>query len=138
MYDTRKVAYCYITVASRAGIGAAVLQALKAAGVSLLAFSGFPTKGGKAQIDLVAEDLGPIKKLAKKQGWAISATKKCFLIRGMDEVGAIEQPISVLASNNINVTASAAVASGDNRYGMILWVSSSDYTRAAKVLNASG
>lgn len=97
-YEAQKVNYCYVTVSSRAGSGAGILQALKEAGISLLAFSGFPTKGGKAQVDLVAEKLGPIQKVARKQGWKLSKPKKGFLIRGTDEVGAIEQPISALGA----------------------------------------
>jgi len=135
-YEAQKVNYCYVTVSSRAGTGAGILQALKEAGISLLAFSGFPTKGGKAQVDLVAEKLGRIQKVARKKGWKLSKPKKGFLIRGTDEVGAIEQPISALAAKGINITAADAVASGDGRYGMILWVKPKDYNRATKVLTA--
>jgi hypothetical protein len=128
--------YCYVTAAKRAGTGAAILQALKDAGISLLAFSGFPAKGGKAQIDLIADALGPIQKVAKKKGWKLSKPKKGFLIQGTDEVGAIEQPISALAAKSINITAADAVSSGEGRYGMILWVKTKDYNRAAKALAA--
>ncbi len=133
-YEANKVNYCYVTAASRAGAGSAILQALKDAGISLLAFSGFPAGGGKAQVDLVADKLGPIQKVAKKKGWKLSKSKKAFLIRG--EIGAIEQPIAALAQRGINITAADAVASGDGRYGMILWVKPKDYNRAAKILMA--
>ncbi|MGH8658536.1 MAG: hypothetical protein ACREV4_08720, partial [Gammaproteobacteria bacterium] len=66
----------------------------------------------------------------------LSKPRKGFLIRGTDEVGAIEQPISALGAKGINITAADAVASGDGRYGMILWVKSKDYNRTAKVLAA--
>ncbi|MGQ0659004.1 MAG: hypothetical protein ACT4NU_13125 [Chromatiales bacterium] len=135
-YQAHKVNYCYVTAAGRAGTGAGILEALKEAGISLLAFSGFPTKGGKAQIDLVADKLGPIQKVARKKGWKLSKAKKGFLVQGTDEVGAVEQPISTLAAKGINITAADAVASGDGRYGMILWVKPKDYNRAAKALMA--
>jgi len=47
----RKVGYVYLTVPNRAGQGARILGALKQAKVSLVAYSGFPTDGGTAQID---------------------------------------------------------------------------------------
>jgi len=57
----RKINYCYVTVPGRAGRGAKVLAGLKDAGVDLLAFSGFPAKGGKAQLDLIAQDLAAVR-----------------------------------------------------------------------------
>ncbi len=135
-YSARKVNYCYVTSSNRAGAAAAIMNALKSAGISLLAFSGFPGKGGKAQIDLVADKLSGIKRLAKKHGWKISKAKKGFLIQGADKTGAVAEPLSRLAKEKINVTAADAVAAGKGRYGMILWVKPKDYSRAAKALKA--
>ena len=114
-YTARKMNYCYITVNHRAGASANILGQLKAAGINLQAFSGFPTGGGKAQIDLVAERLVGIQKLAKKNGWKLSKSKKGFLIQGSDEVGAIEKHVRKLAKANINVTAADAVGAGKGR-----------------------
>ena len=135
-YTARKMNYCYVTVNNRAGSCANILGQIKSAGINLLAFSGFPTGGGKAQIDLVAEHLGGIQKLAKKNGWKLSKSKKGFLIQGADEVGAIEKHVRKLAMANINVTAADAVAAGKGRYGMILWVNPKNFNRAARTLGA--
>ncbi len=132
----RKVNYCYVTVPGRAGRGAKVLAGLKDAGVDLLAFSGFPAKGGKAQLDLIAQDLAAVRRVAKKEGWRVSATKKGFLIQGSDKVGAVHRHLQKLADKRINVTASDAVAAGKGRYGMLLWVKPKDFARAARTLNA--
>ncbi len=132
----RKVNYCYVTVPGRAGRGAQVLAGLKDAGVNLLAFSGFPAKGGKAQLDVIAQDLAAVRRVARKQGWRVSATKKGFLIQGSDKVGAVHRHLQKLADKRINVTASDAVAAGKGRYGMLLWVKPKDFARAAKTLNA--
>ena len=51
----RKVDYFYVMIPNRAGEGAKILGGLAAAGVNLLAFSGFPS-GRKAQLDLMPED----------------------------------------------------------------------------------
>jgi hypothetical protein len=119
----RKVNYCYLIVPSRAGQGTKVLTELKEAGVNLLAFTGFPVKTGKAQLDLV-------------NGWRLSKTKKGFLIQGDDVVGAAQRHIQRLADEKINVTAANAVAAGKGRYGMLLWVKPKVYARAARALRA--
>jgi hypothetical protein len=63
----KKVDYCYISVPNRPGQGARLLGAIKDSGVTLLAYSGFPAKAGKAQLDLVAEKLAPLRKIAAKR-----------------------------------------------------------------------
>ena len=132
----KKVNYCYVTVANRAGQGARILGELREAGVRLLAYSGFPGKGGKAQLDLVPENMATLKRLARKKGWKLSKVKKGFLITGVDELGAVHRHIDKLAASKINITAADAVSAGKGRYGMILWVRPKDYARAARVLRA--
>ena len=132
----RKVNYCYAKVSARAGQGAAVLEEIQSAGVNLLAFSGFPIGGGKAQLDLVAEDMAAVRRVARKNGWRLSKTKKAFLIQGDDRVGACHRQLKKLADQKINVTAVDAVTAGKGRYAAILWVKPQAYARAAKVLKA--
>jgi hypothetical protein len=132
----RKVNYCYAKVSARAGQGAAILGALREAGVSLLAFSGFPVGGGKAQLDLVSNDMAAVRRVARKGGWRLSKNKRGFLVQGGDQVGACHRQLQKLADQKINVTAADAVAAGKGRYGMILWVKPKDYARAARVLGA--
>ena len=132
----RKVNYCYAKVSARPGQGAAVLSELQKAGVNLLAFSGFPTTAGKAQLDLVAEDMAAIRRVARKNGWRLSKAKKAFLIQGDDRVGACHRQLEKLADQKINVTAVDAVTAGKGRYAAILWVKPQAYARAAKALGA--
>ena len=132
----RKLNYCYVTVPSRAGQGTKVLAELKEAGVNLLAFTGFPAKAGKAQLDLLTDDMAGVRRVAKANGWRVSPAKKAFLVQGNDKIGAVHRHIEKLAEKRINVTAADAVAAGSNRYGMVLWVRPKDYARAAKALNA--
>ncbi|MCH7715806.1 MAG: hypothetical protein IH876_06730 [Gemmatimonadetes bacterium] len=133
----RKVNYCYVKVASRAGQGASVLSTLRAEGVNLLAFSGFPAKGGKSQLDLIPEDMTALRRVARENGWRLSKVKKGFVITGSDVVGAVHRHIDRLAGSRINITAADAVMAGKGRYGMILWVKPKDYNRAARVLRAT-
>ena len=132
----RKVNYCYAKVSARAGQGAAVLEELRNAGVDLLAFSGFPIGGGKAQLDLVTEDMAAARRVARANGWRLSKTKKGFLVQGDDHVGACHRQLQKLADQKINVTAVDAVTAGKNRWAAILWVKPKVHARAAKVLKA--
>jgi hypothetical protein len=132
----RKVNYCYVKVSARPGQGAVVLEEIQKAGVNLLAFSGFPIGGGKAQLDLVGDDMAALRRLARKNGWRLSKTKKAFLIQGEDRVGACYRQIKKLADQKINITAVDAVIAGKGRYGAILWVKPQVYARAARALRA--
>ena len=133
----RQVDYCYTTVrATRAGEAAAALAALRDAGVNLLAFTGFPTGSGRAQLDFVSDDIAGVRRVARKQGWRLSAAKKAFVFHGKDAVGACYRQLRKLAKLGISVTAVDAVTAGRGRYGMILWVKPKDHARAARALGA--
>jgi hypothetical protein len=132
----RRVNYCYPIVPNRAGQGARILSELTGAGINLLAYSGFPIEGRRAQLDLVLEDMGALRRVARRNGWRLSKVKKGFHIQGTDQVGAVNRQLQKLADAGINVTAADAVAAGQGRYGMILWVKPRDYARAAKALGA--
>jgi len=132
----RKVNYCYVKVPHRAGQGEALLGALREARVNLLAFSGFPVKAGTSQLDMVTENIAPIRRVARKLNMRVSKPKKGFLIQGKDEIGAVHRHIRKLADERINVTAADAVCAGGGRYGMILWVKPGQYARAARALKA--
>jgi hypothetical protein len=134
--SVRKVSYCYVVAPNRPGRGAELLGALRKAKLDLLAYSGFPVPGGMSQLDLVAEKMGPIQRLARKKGWKLSPVKKGFLIQGSDRLGAVHRHIQRLADARINVIAADAVTAGRGRYGMLLWVSPKDYARAASALKA--
>lgn len=132
----RKINYCYAKVSARAGQGAAMLSKLRDARVNLLAFTGFPIGGGKAQLDFVSDDMAGIRRVASKEGWRLSKTKKGFLVQGSDELGACHRQLKKLADARINVTAVDAVSAGRKRYGMLLWVKPKDYARASRALRA--
>jgi hypothetical protein len=137
MADTvRKVTYCNTVVSSRAGQGAKVLAELSRAGVNLAAFTGFPARGGRAQLDFVTENMPAIRRVARRHGWRLSKSKRGFLVQGEDKVGAAHRHIQKLADRKISITAADAVCAGKGRFGMILWVKPKDYARAAKVLRA--
>jgi hypothetical protein len=132
----RKVDYFYTEIANKPGEGARALDAVRKAGVNMLAFSGFPS-GRKAQIDFVPENTAAFKAAAKKAGLKLSPKKTGFLIQGADRVGAVAGVVEKLAMAGINITAMDAVCAGEGRYGAILWVKAPDVRKAARVLKAT-
>jgi len=137
MADTvRVVEYFYLTAPQKPGVGAAMLNELRQAGVNLLALSGFPA-GRAAQIDFIPEDPAAFRAAAKKAKWKLTGPKKAFLIAGDDRPGVIGEMLQKLADARINVTAVDAACAGQGRYGAILWVAARDVARAAKALGAA-
>lgn len=132
----RKVNYCYVTVPHRAGQGVRVLRALAEAKINLHAIVGFPVRGGRAQIDFIADRPSQIRRVAVRHGWRVSRNKRAFLVQGADKPGAVHRVLRKLADARVSVTATAGVAAGGKRYGMIVWVKPRDYARAARALRA--
>ena len=132
----RKVRYTYVKVPNRAGQGAKILDELHEEGVNLLAYSGFPASGGKAQIDLFPEQMGDLRRVARKNGWRLAKPKRAFLVTGTDRVGAVSRHTRKLADRRISIIAADAICAGKGRYGMILWVKPKAYARAARALGA--
>ncbi len=137
MADTvQKVQYFYIEAPDKPGEGAKLLTMLKEAGVSLLAFSGFP-KGRRAQIDFIPADPAAFRAATRKAKLKFVGPKTGFLVQGEDRRGAVAELMAKLADAKINVTAIDAVAAGAGRYGAILWVKSGDVTKVAKIFGTS-
>jgi hypothetical protein len=131
----RQVEYFYMEAPNKVGEGAKVLQALKDAGVNLLAFSGFPS-GRRAQLDFFPADAAAFRAVAKANRWKLIGPKRGFLVQGDDRIGAIADLVSKLAGANINVIAMDAV-SVDGRYGALCWVAPRDVKKAAALLGAA-
>jgi hypothetical protein len=134
--QVRTIEYFYVLVPNRPGEGARYLDALAAADVNLLAFSGFP-EGRGAQLDFVPEDPAAFRKLARAQRWKVVGPKRGFLITGDDRVGVMAEKVRALAGAKINVVAVDAVCAGAGRYGALLWVAPRDVKRAAGILGAA-
>ena len=135
MANIRKADYYTMKVSQRPGAGANLLATMKAAGVNLLAFTGFPTGGG-AQVDFIPEHSVKFRQAAKKAGLRVSKRKTVFIVHGADRVGALTGILGKLAAKKINLVAMSAVTAGKRRYGMIFWVKKKDVGRASRALGA--
>ncbi len=138
MADTiRKAVYYKVYVPNRAGTGARLMGELRDAGVNLLAFTGFPLGGGKAQLDFFPENGGSFLRAAKRMKLRIAGKKTGFLVEGKDRVGAVAEYLDKLAAAGVNVVTVDALSAGMNRFGAIFWVKAADVSRAAKAIGAS-
>ena len=135
MASIRRADYYTMKVSQRPGAGAKLLAQMKAAGVNLLAFHGFPERGG-AQVDFVPDNGTKFRRAARKAGLRLSKRKTVFLVRGDDRVGALTGVLGKLASKKVNLVALSAVTAGKGRYGMIFWVKPKDIGRTARLLGA--
>ena len=133
----RRVEYYYTEVPDRPGAGANVLNALRADGVNLLAYTGFSATTRRAQLDFVPEDKQAFLAAAEKARIKLVGPKTAFLIQGDDQLGVVAEILTKLAEAHINITAMDAVVVGQGRYGAILWVRPRNVKRAAQLLSAS-
>lgn len=137
MAESIKVAqYFKIAVPDRAGEAVKMLDAVKGAGVNLLAFSGFP-RGKKAQLDFVPEDPARFKEVAKYNKWKVQGPKSCFVVQGDDRVGAVADVLGRLVDAKINVTAADAISGGMGRFAVLIFVKPSAVKKATAALGAS-
>jgi hypothetical protein len=133
MPDTVRTAHYFkVAVPDKPGEAARRLGTLRAAGINLAAFSGFPRARG-AQLDFVTTDPMAFKDAAKRAKWKVQGPKTCFLVEGEDRAGAVGDLTERLAAAKINVTAIDAVCAGQGRYGAIFWVRPRDVKKAALV-----
>lgn len=133
--SVRKLDYFAMDIPDKPGEGARVLAALRAEGVNLLAFTGFPN-GRRSQVDFVPEDVNAFKLAAKRAKLKLRPKKAVFLIQGEDRPGAIAAVLQRLAEAKISIVAVDAVSAGAGRFGAILWVKPRDVNKAGRVLEA--
>jgi len=132
----RKVDYYYTAAPDKPGEGSRLLDALRRAGVSLLAVHAFPS-ARKSQVDFVPVDAAAFLAAAKGAKIKLSKPKTTFLVQGDDRVGAMADVMQRLATAKINVTAVTGISAGMGRYGAILWVKPRDVAKAAAALGAN-
>ncbi len=129
----RQVQHFSCSVPNKVGEGARVLGALRDAGVNLIAFWGYPSGAGRAQLEFIPED-GPAFAAAAKQARLKVKKSTAFYIHGEDRPGAVADILAKLAAARINAGALQAVCSGAGRYGAVLFLPAAAGRKAARVL----
>jgi len=132
-----RIDYYYTLVPNKVGAGAKVFNGLKAKGVNLLAFNGFPLDAERSQLDLVPSSGDALVAAAQKAGIKLVGPKVAFLITEWEHLGAVADILGKLEQAGVNVTAMQAIDTGDWHYGAILWVKQPDIDKAARALGIS-
>ena len=132
-----RVEYYYTVVPNRVGAGAKIFNELKAQGVSLLAFNGFPLSAQRTQLDLVPSSGVALVAAAQKAGIKLVGPKVAFMISEWEHLGAVADILSKLGQAGVNVTAMQAIETSDWRYGAIIWVKPRYIGKAAQALGIS-
>ena len=136
MAESIKVAqYFKVLVPDKPGEGFKLLDAVKGAGVNLIAFSGFP-RNRKGQLDFVPEDPARFKEVAKYNKWKVQGPKSCFVIQGDDRIGDVADVLVRLVDAKINITAVDAVSAGMGRFAVLIFVKPGSVKKAAAALGA--
>ena len=133
----RRIEYYYTVVPDQVGAAAKVFNVLKAESVNLVAFNGFPTSEQNAQLDLVPSSGNALVAAAQKAGIKLVGPKVAFLISNWEHLGAVADLLGKLEQAGINITAMQAIATGDWRYGAIIWVKPHNIDKAAQALGIS-
>ena len=115
MANVKKVSYFKMMVPNRPGQGARALSVLHQAGINLVAFSGFPHRGG-AQMDFIPAKPSAFRKVARKNKWKIAGPKRAFLVSGADRVGEeIQERLAAIANEYVKDPHATLVVSPDNQ-----------------------
>ena len=133
----RTITYFSVVVKNKTGAGAKALAALKAAGLNLTAFWGYPIKGKKAVLELAPDDPKGFAKAIKKLGYEAGPKKTAFHVEGEDRIGVMADVLERLASAGIDVHAAQAICAGAGRFGALIQVDEKDEKKAKKALGAA-
>jgi hypothetical protein len=131
-----KVDYYSITIPNKPGEGARLLKSFSDAGVNLVGLWGYPKGAGKAQLDMVPEEVKAFSAAARKLKLKPGKKQVGFFVQGDDTVGACAEVFAKLAAVKVNVHAVQAASAGCGCYGMFVQVAPADVRKATKALNA--
>ena len=131
----RKVAHFNASVPNEPGEGARLLDALRKAGVNLLACWGYPM-GIEAQIEMVPEKPAQFVRVASKAGVRLGPRQEAIFVTGADRTGAMAEIFLKLAAAGINIGAAQGVSTGDGRWGAVLFLPPREIPKAMKALRA--
>jgi hypothetical protein len=132
-----KVDHYSAAIANKAGEGARILGSLKDSGVNLIALWAYPSKAGKAQLEMIPENGAALVKAAKNTGLSIGKKQIAFFVNGQDRPGVVADSLGKLAAAKINIGAVQALCGGAGRYGAIIFIPQKDVRKAAKALGLS-
>ncbi len=134
--EVRRVSYFRVPVRDRPGEAYRVLTELRRLGADLVAFHGYPTGPGSAQLVLFPDDPDRLARGAETLGLALCDRQDAFLVRSDDGTGGLAEALRRCADAGVNLYAAQAVAVPGGGLGALLYVRPEDLDRAARALGA--
>ena len=128
------IVYFSIVIPNKTGEGAKVLDALKSAGLNLIALWGYPLKGKNAVLDIAPSDPKAFIKTVKQLGLDPGVQKTAFHLEGEDRPGVMAEVFAKLSVAGVSVHAAQAVCAGAGRFGALIQVADADLKQAKKIL----
>jgi hypothetical protein len=133
--EIKQVSFWIGTMPHKIGEGAALLNAVKDAGVNLVGFLGYPKSARIAEIVLVVDGKAPkLVAAAKKAGFKLGKAQKGLLVCGEDRLGAVAEKAAALAAAGINIVSIHALAATGCCFNALIVVAAADFRKAAKAL----
>ena len=106
--EIRRVEHYSVSIPNKVGEGARVLGALRDAGVNLIAFWGYPTEKGRAQLEFIPEDSATFAAAAKQTKLRVRKSV-AYYVHGDDRPGAVADILKKLADARVSLGAMQAV-----------------------------
>jgi hypothetical protein len=125
-----------VGVPNKPGAAASVLSVLKAAGVDLVAFWGYPAGKGHSQLDMIPLDVKAFSAALRKAKIKVIKKQAAFLLHGEDRTGALADGLAKVSAAGVNLQAVQAVSAGEGLFGAVLYTDAKDVRKAGKALGA--
>lgn len=133
-FETQQVQYFNASVNDEAGEAYNLLTDVAGLGMNLLAFTAVPCGPGLTQLTLFPEDPGRFTAECDKAGLKLDGPHQALLVQGDDELGVLAAIHSRLHQADIEFVAASGVASGDGRFGYVIYFREKDCAHALSAL----
>lgn len=133
-YQISRVSYFTAVVEDRPGEAVRVLSQVAGLGIHLLGFTGVPIAPFQVQLTFFPAEPALLQDKEQVLGFELDGPYAALLVQGDDVLGSVSTLHEKLYQIEVNVYACSGVASGNGRYGYILYINPRDYERAVAAL----
>ena len=134
-HKIQKAEYFNVTIKDEPGSSYKLLNQLAELGINQLAFVAVPMGPTNTQLTIFPEDPDQLLAETKKAALSLDGPHPAILVRGDDELGALQHIHNRLFMANVNVYASTGVTDGKGGFGYIVYVRPEQFDRAVEALD---
>lgn len=133
-FETQQVQYFNALVKDEPGEAYKLLTDVSGLGANLLAFTAVPSGPGQTRLTLFPEDPGRFTAECGRAGLKLDGPHRALLVQGDDEPGVLAAIHARLHQADIEFFAASGVASGEGRFGYVIYFREKDCARALSAL----